>query len=41
MNKEKVYGYLCAYCVGRNKAAAEAAREKTIRADNTFLAHER
>ena len=29
-----------AYCVGKNKAAAEAAREKTIRAANVFRAAE-
>lgn len=30
MNKEKVYGYLCAYCVGRKRAASSQALEKLM-----------
>lgn len=30
MNKEKVYGYLSAYCIGRKRAASSQALEKVL-----------
>ena len=30
MNKEKVYGYLCAYCIGRKRVASSQTLEKTL-----------
>ena len=30
MNKEKVYGYLCAYCVGRKRVTSSQALEKVL-----------
>ena len=30
MNKEKVCGYLCAYCIGRKRVASSQTLEKTL-----------
>ncbi len=30
MNKEKVYGYLCAYCIGRKRVISSQALEKML-----------
>ena len=30
MNKEKVYGYLCAYCIGRKHVTSSQALEKVL-----------
>lgn len=30
MNKEKVYGYLCAYCIGRKRVTSSQALEKML-----------
>ena len=30
MNKEKVYGYLCAYCIGRKHVTSSQALEKLM-----------
>lgn len=30
MNKEKVYGYLCAYCIGRKRVTSSQALEKVL-----------
>ena len=30
MNKEKVYGYLCAYCIGRKRVTSSQTLEKTL-----------